>query len=78
MDRYVKARTVSVPTISRELGWTLDSTKNRLTNHAWLLRGLRQPRGKYDATVIDVLRNLYVQPADDNDFLNKYLKGDHK
>jgi len=74
MDRYIKARTVSVAVISQELGWTRESTMNRLTNHAWLVRGLRKSRGHYDATVIDVLRNLYVQPADNNGFLGSFLK----
>lgn len=75
MDRVERARTVGVRAIAAELGWSRAQADNRLHNHLWMLRRLRKANGRWDAHVIDVLRQMYGQaPEQSKDFLAAYLK----
>jgi hypothetical protein len=75
VDAYSRSRLVSIQQIADEMGWPRQKAANRLMNHAWLFRGWRKPRDRYDARVIDALRELYGQaPEQSRDFLADYLK----
>lgn len=74
MSKYAKARTVTRSDIAREMGWTYDQTTSRLVALKWLVKHFRVGHFRYNATVIEVLQQLYDNhPMDDQDWLSTYL-----